>query len=216
VENHYAKGSGEHFSPIQESFSPLPHPTRYKGGYLLQQRFGSPPVSSRNRKRFPNHEDENFESEGGKKYRQDMNPIMNLAQVAAEGEDKDEVVIADNMKIEEFVDQVCRKLEIPSEMAQITAQKLKDHGFQITAGLKNLKKESWEKIDLPLAIEEEMKSQIAGKVYNQFYGMIPFWGLNTTLSYGYPEDQETLGESEMSKDDEKEENGEVSIQEENT
>ncbi len=65
------------------------------------------------------------------------------------------------MKTDELMEQLQKKLEVPPEMCQEALQKLHKQGFFVVAGLKTMKKEAWERLALPLAIEEELKNTIA-------------------------------------------------------
>eukprot|EP01114_Cavostelium_apophysatum_P016509 TRINITY_DN470_c1_g1_i1.p1 TRINITY_DN470_c1_g1~~TRINITY_DN470_c1_g1_i1.p1 ORF type:complete len:453 (-),score=88.95 TRINITY_DN470_c1_g1_i1:580-1938(-) len=85
---------------------------------------------------------------------------------------KDSVLtIPDNLKTEELIDSVEKKLELSHEMCALAIDRLHKQGFVIVAGLRTLKKEGWERLDLPLAIEEELKTQLAMRgVANWNYG----------------------------------------------
>jgi len=68
--------------------------------------------------------------------------------------------LPDNLKTEDLIESIVKKLELSREMCSTAIDKLHKHGYVIVSGLKTLKKEGWEKLDLPLAIEEELKTQI--------------------------------------------------------
>jgi len=68
--------------------------------------------------------------------------------------------LPDNTKIEDVLETVQKRLELPLEMIHSATEKLHSQGFVIVAGLKSLKRNGWEKLDLPLAIEDELKTQI--------------------------------------------------------
>jgi len=60
-------------------------------------------------------------------------------------------------------------------------KKLHKQGFIIVSGLKSLKKESWEKLSLPLAIEEELKNQLA-----QSRAFAPWYGMGVPFGWAFP------------------------------
>jgi len=86
--------------------------------------------------------------------------------------------LPDHTKVEDLMDQIQRKLEIPPEMCAAALDKLYKEGFLIVRPLKNLTKEAWMRIDLPLAIEEELKNLIFGRVFPQYATTIPFVQIN--------------------------------------
>jgi hypothetical protein len=75
------------------------------------------------------------------------------------------------------MDQIERKLEIPHDMIIASLDKLYKEGFLIVRPLKTLTKEAWARIDLPLAIEEELKNLVFGRVFPQ-YSNIPLVQIN--------------------------------------
>lgn len=89
-------------------------------------------------------------------------------------------------------------------MCQAAVETLHKQGFVIAAGLKTLKKDGWARLGLPLAIEEELKTQIMSKVYYSQvpinntvpYNILPvwpasYWGVNSGQVYQYVQyDQE--------------------------
>lgn len=189
VENHFQKGSTDPLSPSPSQIM------RYKNYYLQQSRgFGK----VKNSKRWVNfggkREMEDDEEEGNispevaareyKKLRQDASLINFFQENHAsgengEGKDGEHLpgFLPDQMKTDELIDMIEKKLELPRDMCQNALDRLHKHGFVIVSVLKGLKKEGWEKLDLPLAIEEELKNQInMSRAYNPWlYGM-PFWG----------------------------------------
>jgi hypothetical protein len=90
-------------------------------------------------------------------------------------------------------------------MCQAAIETLHKQGYVIAAGLKTLKKDGWARLGLPLAIEEELKTQIMSKVYYSQvplnnsvpYNILPvwpasYWGVNSGQVYQYVQyDQET-------------------------
>jgi hypothetical protein len=74
-----------------------------------------------------------------------------------------ESAIPDNHKTEELMEAIEKKLELPHDMCQQALEKLHKNGYIIVAGLKTLKKDGWERLDIPLAIEEELKNQLHAK-----------------------------------------------------
>jgi len=76
----------------------------------------------------------------------------------------DKSTMPDSTKTEELMDGIEKRLEIPHEMCQAALDKLHKQGFVLVAGLKTLTKELWMRLGLPLAIEEELKNQIYGRV----------------------------------------------------
>lgn len=85
----------------------------------------------------------------------------------------------DNIKTEDLINNIEKKLEIPREMCQSALEKLHKQGFIIVSVLKTLTKEGWMRLELPLAIEEELKNQIYGRNYPQ-YVTVPMWAQNSS------------------------------------
>jgi hypothetical protein len=54
---------------------------------------------------------------------------------------------------------------------------LHKQGFVIAAGLKTLKKDGWARLGLPLAIEEELKTQIMSKGMNSITANLTYISL---------------------------------------
>eukprot|EP01118_Nematostelium_gracile_P011645 TRINITY_DN4165_c0_g1_i1.p1 TRINITY_DN4165_c0_g1~~TRINITY_DN4165_c0_g1_i1.p1 ORF type:complete len:178 (+),score=59.53 TRINITY_DN4165_c0_g1_i1:64-597(+) len=78
------------------------------------------------------------------------------------------------MKTADWIESIEKKLELSHDTAQAALDKLHKHGFVNISVLKNLKKEGWERLDLPANIEEEMKTQIAtlrASYAHSWYGM---------------------------------------------
>jgi len=187
VENHYQKGSADALSPSPSQIM------RYKNYYLQQTRGLGKSKNSKRWVNFPggkremddDEEEGNISSEAReyKKLRQDSSLLAFFQENHANGEggEKDGEhmpgYLPDQMKTDDLIDAIEKKLELSHEMCQIALEKLHKHGFVIVSVLKGLKKEGWEKLDLPLAIEEELKAQInMSRAYNPWiYGM-PFWG----------------------------------------
>lgn len=71
------------------------------------------------------------------------------------------VPLPDNLKVADLIDSIQKKLELPVEMCAAALEKLHKNGYVIISGLKTLKKEGWERLELPLALEEELKQQIS-------------------------------------------------------
>jgi len=182
VENHYSKGSAEQIPPSSQSLLKgylMPGRGSLQNA-LARTRGSKRPWININTKLEDDEYADDPEREIKKLRTQELNyvPFMNLA-AAAEGEDKgpedkeyaEKVVLPDNLKIEEFLDTIEKKLEIPHDHNSL--DRLHKQGFMIVYGLKNLKKEGWEKLGLPPAIEEEMKNLINGsKAIHQWYN---FW-----------------------------------------
>jgi len=93
-----------------------------------------------------------------KKYRNDSG-LLDESELSP-----DKVTLPDNTKTEELMDNIEKRLEIPHEIIQFSLDKLHKHGFVIVAALKALTRESWIRLELPLAIEEELKNQLYGRV----------------------------------------------------
>jgi hypothetical protein len=70
------------------------------------------------------------------------------------------LAVPDTMKVEELMELIEKKLELTHEMVLAASEKLLKQGYTIVSGLKSLTKEGWDKLELPLAIEEELKNQI--------------------------------------------------------
>src|SRR4051812_42522848 len=92
--------------------------------------------------------------------------------------------LPDNMKTSEFIESIQKKLELPTDICQTALDKLHKNGFYIVAGLKTLRKDGWERLDLPDQLEGEMKSQIASSrskyclmVLDILLGFNPWYGM---------------------------------------
>jgi len=169
VENHYQKGSAD------MSLSPSPNQVaRYKN-YMQQRGY-----SKRSKRDVDDSDDgdDNLSPEDTaremKKLKQDASLLGFFQEQHMElnGEGKEATHLPDNMKIVELVGTVEKKLEIDHLIAEEAVEKLHKQGFFIVAGLKSLRKEGWEKLNLPSAIEEELKNQI-----NQSRNFAPWYGM---------------------------------------
>jgi len=89
------------------------------------------------------------------------------------GEGRETPVVPDTMKVEELMEIIEKKLELTHDMVLVATEKLQKQGYNIVSGLKTLNKEGWDKLELPLAVEEEIKNQVTSSAYNSWYG-IPF------------------------------------------
>jgi len=174
VENHYQKGSAD------MALSPSPNQVaRYKN-YMQQRGY-----SKRSKRDMDDSDDgdDNLSPEDTaremKKLKQDASLLGFFQEQHMElnGEGKEATHLPDNLKIVELVGTVEKKLEIDHQIAEEAVEKLHKQGFFIVAGLKTLRKEGWEKLNLPAAIEEELKNQInSSRNFAPWYGMgVPFY-----------------------------------------
>jgi len=173
VENHYQKGSSD------GSLSPRPQQVmRYRS--FMQKGYGSGKKGKRDTD--DGDEDDNISPEDTaremKKLKQDASLLgfFQEQHMDANGEGKEVVHLPDNMKTADLITNIVKKLELAQEMGDQAIEKLHKQGFIIVSGLKTLKKEGWEKLSLQMAIEEELKSQIAqSRTFAPWYGMgVPF------------------------------------------
>jgi len=182
VENHYHKGSADALTPSPQQVM------RYKNYYLQQQK-GHPGKGGKSSKRWVNftggkreaddddEESSEYASREMKKLKQDASLLgffqeqHAMADPNAEG--RESLTVPDNMKIEDLLEIIEKKLELNHDMVLSAIEKLTKQGYLVVSALKNLSKEGWDKLDLPLAIEEEIKNQTTATAYNPWYG-IPF------------------------------------------
>jgi len=173
VENHYHKGSADSLSPS---------PSQGKSSRRWVNFTGS--------KRDAEDEDDEtpeFAAREMKKLKQDASLLgffqeQHSAMENAEG--RESVALPDTMKVEEVIESVEKKLELGHEMALAALEKLQKGGYTVVSGLKAITKEGWEKLDLPIAIEEELKNQLTAPVYNPWY--VPFaWSFHQG-GYSWP------------------------------
>jgi len=179
VENHYQKGSND------VALSPSPNQVmRYKN-YMNQR--GYPSSGKKKRDVDDGEDDDNISPEDTaremKKLKQDASLLgfFQEQHMDPNGENKEAVHLPDNMKSSELISSIEKKLELDHEMCQTAVDKLHKQGFVIVSGLKTLKKEGWEKLDLPMAIEEELKTQIA-----QSRSFTPWYGMGVPFAWGFP------------------------------
>jgi len=172
VENHYHKGGADSLSPSPQHILGLS-------------------AKGKNSKRWVNFtgskrdsvddddDDENpeFAAREMKKLKQDASLLgfFQEQHAAAEqnAEGREAFAIPDNTKIEDLMDAIEKRLELSHDMVATATEKLQKQGYLIVSGLKSLTKDGWDKLDLPLAIEEEIKNQTTAQAYNPWYG-IPF------------------------------------------
>jgi len=171
VENHYTKGSNDVI------LSPSPQQVmRYKN-FITGRGY-----TGRKGKRDDDDDDDNISPEDTaremKKLKQDSSL---LAFFQEQHMDPNANALPDNMKIVELMGNIEKKLELAHEIIQSAVEKLHKQGFIIVSGLKTLKKEGWEKLELPLAIEEELKSQIASS-----RNFTPWYGMGVPFAWGFP------------------------------
>jgi len=101
--------------------------------------------------------------------------------------------LPDSMKVEEVMELIEKRLELSHDMVVAATEKLQKQGYTIVSGLKTLTKEGWDRLDLPLAIEEEIKNQTTAQIYNPWYG-IPFaWSFHQG-AYTWPGAYSTNGQ----------------------
>ncbi|PRP79128.1 hypothetical protein PROFUN_11684 [Planoprotostelium fungivorum] len=191
VENHYKKGSGGELQGEEEGTQQYPKRGRWKS-------------------------DESFDGRPDlKKMRQDATLLQGLYMQENGNHEGAATTLSlpDTFKTEELMNLLEKKLALDHDMCVSALSKLHSQGFNILGPLRALSKEAWLRLELPLALEEEIKSQIASKVYNPFYipsspvAGIPGWG---SMSYwqqqgqgNYPYYPEGNGEeSKGSKEDE--------------
>ena len=95
------------------------------------------------------------------------------------------------MKLEDLLDTIEKKLELNHDMIEVVLDKLRKEGSVTVGALRALKKESWDKLNLPLAVEEEIKSQVSNTQRNMYANWMmsayPYWyaAQNTGAAYGY-------------------------------
>jgi hypothetical protein len=174
VENHYHKGSSDPLTPSPQQVM------RYKNYYNSMQ--GK--QQGRNGKRWHNEAplkdddetDEEPEMRDFKKMKQDASLLGFLSgEHPSDPNAERELALPETHKVEDLMDSIQKKLEIPHEMAAASLDKLLKNGFSTVGTLKGLNREGWEKLELPLAIEEEFKNTMyAPPSYPAFYGMVPF------------------------------------------
>lgn len=159
VENHYHKGSSD---------SSGPSPSQGKTSKRWVNFTGS-------KRDADDDDDENpeFAAREMKKLKQDASLLGFFQEQHSAMENAEAAILPDTMKVEEVMEIIEKKLELNHEMVLSAVDKLQKNGYTIVSGLKALTKEGWEKLDLPLAIEEEIKNQTTTPVYNSWYG-IPF------------------------------------------
>jgi hypothetical protein len=68
--------------------------------------------------------------------------------------------VADQTKVEELIFQVQKKLEVPQDMCEEAINKLRAQGYFIAAGLKCTTEDGWRRLELPLAIEMELRRSV--------------------------------------------------------
>eukprot|EP01119_Soliformovum_irregulare_P007649 TRINITY_DN2009_c0_g1_i2.p1 TRINITY_DN2009_c0_g1~~TRINITY_DN2009_c0_g1_i2.p1 ORF type:complete len:439 (+),score=139.87 TRINITY_DN2009_c0_g1_i2:109-1425(+) len=107
-----------------------------------------------------------------KKFRQDSN-LMGYGDSQGEG-DKDEhypYLLQDTMKTEELMETIERRLELNHEMTKQANDKLIEAGYVNVGNLRAIKREDFAKLGLPIAVEEEIKTQITNtsrSMYNTY------------------------------------------------
>jgi len=183
VENHYTKGSSD------VALSPSPQQVmRYKN-YLSQRGAYNYATPKRAKRENEDGDDEdNISPEDTaremKKLKQDAS-LLGFFQdqhMDPSAEGREVVALPDSMKTAELIEAIEKKLEIGHDICQGALEKLHKQGFMIVSGLKTLKKEGWEKLELPLGIEEEIKTQIA-----QSRSFAPSWyGMGVPFAWGFP------------------------------
>jgi len=207
VENHYLKG--------QEITSPgSPNLRSYKAPYT-----GPIPINGKNKngKRvswpFDSRTPEGL-MDGSispelaaremKRMKQDASLLGLFQENQATEADKEneEKGLQDSIKTEDLIKSIETRLEIPHDLCQQAMEKLHKQGFMIVYGLKNLKKEGWERLGLPMAIEQELKSLIGASKRNSF-SYAPYWTGNQSIFYPFPPYDDDGSDEEMEKDKEK-------------
>jgi len=160
VENHYHKGN-DAYSPSPQHGKSSKRWVNFTGG-----------------KREADDDDDDtpeFAAREMKKLKQDASLLgffqeqHAMAESNAEGRE----ALPDTTKTEELMDVIEKKLELNHDMALLATDKLQKQGYKDILALKGITKEGWDKLDLPLAIEEEIKNQTTTSPYNPWYG-IPF------------------------------------------
>eukprot|EP01117_Protostelium_nocturnum_P013124 TRINITY_DN4878_c0_g2_i1.p1 TRINITY_DN4878_c0_g2~~TRINITY_DN4878_c0_g2_i1.p1 ORF type:complete len:327 (-),score=65.18 TRINITY_DN4878_c0_g2_i1:46-1026(-) len=161
VENHYDKGSNEF---------------QFSNGLKAKQLVPRGQFNPRNHSNFKGGKRNEFEgdevnSRDMKKMRQDASLLQSFAWHENGGSinDPDSIALPDSMRIEELLEQIEKKLHLPHEMITNTLQKMTLEGFIIIGTLRSLKREGWSRLNLPIALEEELKTQLANKLYNPYY-----------------------------------------------
>lgn len=209
VENHYQKGSADPISPSPQQIN------RFKS-YLNANRH---PSFKRN------FEDDGDGSPEAKKMKQDAALLALMQDSHMEAQVENREPVPDGTKIEDLLETIEKKLELPHEMTLAAIDKLHKQGFTIVQGLKSLNKDGWEKLELPLAMEEEIRNQITVSVsYPAFYPLYysshqpavagywtgqynslgqPIFYQPTTASYqpSYESQETVIGEGEVSEKD---------------
>jgi len=159
VENHYQKGN--------DSYSPSP---QNAGKGKSSKRW----VNFSGKRDMDDDDDETpeFAAREMKKLKQDASLLGFFQEQHAMAESNVEA-LPDTTKTEELMEAIEKKLELNHDMAALATEKLQKQGYKDVLSLKGITKEGWDKLDLPLAIEEEIKNQITTSAYNPWYG-IPF------------------------------------------
>jgi len=160
VENHYQKGN--------DSYTPIPQNGKTSKRWVTH--FGG--------KRDLEDDDDDtpeFAAREMKKLKHDASLLgfFQEQHAVTEANMEPRETIPDTMKTEELMDIIEKRLELNHEMAISAVDKLQKQGYKDVLSLKGITKEIWDKIDLPLAIEEEIKNSIQTNAYNPWYG-IPF------------------------------------------
>jgi len=182
VENHYQKGSAD------MTLSPSPQQVMRYRSFMQQRGYGSGRKGKRDMDDAD--DDDNISPEDTaremKKLKQDASLLGFFQEQhmdGANGESGKEVVnLPDGMKTVDLIVTIIKKLELAQEMGDMAIEKLHKQGFIIASGLKSLKKEGWEKLALPLAIEEELRNQIT----QSKTPFAPWYGMGVPFGWAFP------------------------------
>eukprot|EP01119_Soliformovum_irregulare_P001299 TRINITY_DN11025_c0_g1_i1.p1 TRINITY_DN11025_c0_g1~~TRINITY_DN11025_c0_g1_i1.p1 ORF type:complete len:427 (-),score=125.06 TRINITY_DN11025_c0_g1_i1:82-1362(-) len=196
VENHYTKGSQEVMSPspggsaAADFYRNNPYMDPYRSPYGA---FNQAALKKMTSKRWgtksgegEEEEDENISPDAAarevKKMRQDANLFQffhDQSGQGAENGDKEATdqsyVNPDAMKVEDLVKSIEARTNLDHEMCEQAIDKLHKNGFIVVGSLRNMRKETYERLALPLTLEDEIKSQMS--MFNMYYPpMMPYWG----------------------------------------
>jgi len=177
VENHFQKGNtGPSLYPSPES----PLGTRYKNYWMQQHRHfqQGPGGKAKSSKRWVNfalaegkqsHGDDDEEGREFKRFKTDLNSMSYFDSLDQEDNEREEVGVVrafhvslpDSVKIEEVFDAVIRKIDLAKEVVDEGMEKLQKSGYFVIGSLKNLRKDAWERLSLPRAVEDELRQLIS-------------------------------------------------------
>lgn len=150
VENHYSKAMTDVTSPGPSGVQ--------RGSRRYNQTYNPNiivDVASQygKRKGFGEEFEENYDDAANKKMTFDPTDM----------EYREQFQYPDTTKTKELLDNLQKKLELPLEMCNSALEKLHNNGYFTLLGLRSLKPENWVRLDLPMAIEDELRKISAPK-----------------------------------------------------